>query len=122
MNDSAINRSAMSEQLQKTMSTPVYPHPATDRPDRAMPIAAWSYWLAVFGFITFFVLSIPAVVCGHIALAKFKRNPNQHGKGMAIGGLIIGYAGLLIGVNLAWSFYTIRQWLTAINSLLDNFL
>ncbi len=52
----------------------------------------------------FSTLSIPAVICGHMALSKIKKEPNTYGgKGLAIAGLILGYLGLVlafIGVML----------------------
>lgn len=46
-------------------------------------------------------VSIVAVVCGHLALHKIKKDPNFYtGKGFAISGLILGYLGLAIGLFL----------------------
>ena len=51
-------------------------------------------WLA-FGILT----AIPAVICGHIAKSKIKKNPEQlQGDGFALAGLIMGY--LMIGISL----------------------
>lgn len=45
--------------------------------------------------------SIIAVICGHIALYKIKKDPNVYaGKGMAIAGLILGYLGLVLAIVL----------------------
>lgn len=43
-----------------------------------------------------FVLSIPAVVCGHMALSRMAQ-PGVWlgGRGMAIAGLVMGYLGIL---------------------------
>ena len=39
--------------------------------------------------------TIPAVICGHLALSRMKKNPQAYGgKGIAIAGLILGYLGL----------------------------
>lgn len=47
----------------------------------------------VLGIMGFFcgITSIPAIVTGHLALARIKENGSQ-GHGLAIGGLIFGYA------------------------------
>jgi len=46
-------------------------------------------------------VSIIAVICGHLALNKIKKDPNLYsGKGLAIAGLILGYLGLAIGLVL----------------------
>ena len=45
--------------------------------------------------------SIIAVVCGHIALYKIKKDPNVYaGKGIAMAGLILGYLGLVLAIVL----------------------
>jgi len=44
-------------------------------------------------------VSIPAVICGHMALSKIKKDPNTYaGKGLAIAGLVFGYLGLILAV------------------------
>lgn len=46
-------------------------------------------------------LTIPAIICGHMALYKMKKRPQRYsGKGLAIAGLIIGYAGLILALVL----------------------
>jgi len=46
-------------------------------------------------------LTIPAIICGHLALYKMKKSPKIYsGKGLAIAGLIIGYAGLILALVL----------------------
>lgn len=41
---------------------------------------------------------IPAVICGHIAMGRMKKDPNLQGKGLAIAGLIMGYLGIVASV------------------------
>jgi hypothetical protein len=41
---------------------------------------------------------IPAVICGHIAMGRMKKDPNLQGKGLAIAGLIMGYLGIVVSV------------------------
>lgn len=44
-------------------------------------------------------VSIPAVICGHMALSKIKKDPHIYaGKGLAIAGLVLGYFGLVLAV------------------------
>ena len=47
---------------------------------------------------------IPAIVCGHIALRQIKKDSRVHGRGLALAGLIIGYAilGLFIVPLMLW--------------------
>jgi len=42
---------------------------------------------------------IPAVICGHLALRKVKKEPAVQGRGLALAGLIIGYA--VLGLSIA---------------------
>jgi hypothetical protein len=44
------------------------------------------------------VTGIPAVICGHIAIGRMKKDPNLQGKGLAMAGLIIGYLGIVVSV------------------------
>ena len=39
---------------------------------------------------------IPAIVCGHIALRKIRKDARVQGRGLALAGLIIGYVGLCL--------------------------
>lgn len=51
----------------------------------------WLYWLG----------SILAIIFGHVALNQIRRNPHgSQGKGMAIAGLVLGYAGIVVFVIL----------------------
>ncbi len=46
-------------------------------------------------------LTIPAIVCGHLALNKIKKDPQRNsGRGLAIAGLVIGYFGLILALAL----------------------
>jgi hypothetical protein len=44
--------------------------------------------LLLFGPLT----AIPAIICGHLALIRIKKDRLQTGRGMAVAGLIMGYA------------------------------
>jgi protein-disulfide isomerase len=50
---------------------------------------------------------IPAIICGHLALGKLKKEPRVQGRGLALAGTIIGYAVLvfivvMIPIFLLW--------------------
>ena len=45
-----------------------------------------------------FPFSIPGLICSGMALSQAARNPQQEGRGMAIAGLVLSIAGLLIGI------------------------
>jgi competence protein ComGC len=56
-----------------------------------------SYLLCSFGFLA----SIPAIVCGHIGVSKINAAPDRlKGKGMAIGGLVLGYINIVVALLL----------------------
>ena len=63
---------------------------APPRPTNGLAIASlvlgvvWVYWLG----------SVLAVVFGHIALHQIKQNPHQNGRGLAIAGVVLGWAGV----------------------------
>ena len=48
----------------------------------------WLYWIG----------SILAVIFGHVALSRIRKNPSIQGRGMAIAGLVLGWVG--VGVLL----------------------
>lgn len=49
----------------------------------------------------FLVPSLPAIVCGHIALRRLKGSPQPiRGKGYAVAGLVLGYVQLAMGVGI----------------------
>lgn len=46
-----------------------------------------------------FVVGVPAVVCGHMALSRIKMSNDQlGGRGLAIAGLVTGYIGILVSL------------------------
>jgi len=51
--------------------------------------------LAIMGFFTG-VTFIPAIVCGHIALSQFRRDPSIGGEGLAKAALIMSY--IVVGI------------------------
>ena len=83
------------------------PRPGQARPQRR-PTAGQGAWsgLAIASFVTALIgcLSPVAVICGHLALNKFKKDPSLKGKWMAVTGLVLGYLGILSGVVIAFTF------------------
>jgi len=51
--------------------------------------------LAIVSLVSAFFVSLAAVITGHIALSQIKRT-GESGRGMAIAGVILGYAGILL--------------------------
>lgn len=61
--------------------------------------------LAIVSLISAFVLSLVAVITGHLALRQIKRT-GEGGRGLAIAGVTIGYAGLVAGIVVIAVFIT----------------
>jgi hypothetical protein len=64
--------------------------------------------LAIGSFFTFGTTLIPAIVCGHIALAQFRKDETIGGHGMAVAALamsysIVGLVGLVILIAIIGS-------------------
>src|SRR5262245_16753074 len=73
---------------------------------RTSPLAIWSLVLGILGVVLLVVCvgplcAIPAIICGHIAYTRIKKSGGAlTGEGMALGGLITGYVGIVFA--LAW--------------------
>src|SRR5436853_7161474 len=81
--------------------TPALPRPAVPQTvPRAPPVAIWSLILAVLSFTCGWLFTaIPAVICGHIARAKIRKSGGALGRrGIATGGLVLGYIALVLGI------------------------
>jgi Domain of unknown function (DUF4190)/GYF domain 2 len=67
------------------------------------PLAIWSFVLSVLSLVCCgFILGIPGVICGHLALSKIQKEPQLQGKGLATAGLIIGYVAIAF-----WLIYVV---------------
>ncbi|UFS57997.1 DUF4190 domain-containing protein [Subtercola endophyticus] len=60
-------------------------------------LAIVSLVLGIVSYFTGFFLAIGAVITGHIALSQIKKTGGK-GRGMAIGGLILGYVSIVAGI------------------------
>ena len=81
--------------------TPPSPPPAVPQTvPRTPPVAIWSLILAVLSFTCGWLFTaIPAVICGHIARAKIRKSGGAlGGRGIATGGLVLGYIALVLGI------------------------
>lgn len=65
----------------------------------------------VLGIVSFVLCGgcltgVPAIICGHMALGRYKTEPHLPGRGMALWGLILGY--VMTGISiLGFIFYFI---------------
>ncbi|MFC5928189.1 DUF4190 domain-containing protein [Cryobacterium melibiosiphilum] len=76
---------------------PVYGAPAP-QPYGAPPTGSDKYnVLAIVSLVSAFFISLVAVITGHIALSQIKKT-GEKGRGLAIGGLVLGYAGIAAGI------------------------
>ncbi|CAN5300610.1 hypothetical protein BH09ACT6_BH09ACT6_27550 [soil metagenome] len=79
---------------------PVPPTPQF-APALVQPPASEKYnVLAIVSLVSAFLVSLVAVVTGHIALSQIKKS-GEKGRGLAIAGLILGYLGILAGIVAA---------------------
>ena len=95
----------------------------SDAPDAPAPYTSQGYAapsgadkynvLAIVSLVSAFFVSLAAIICGHIALNQIKKT-GEKGRGLAIAGLVLGYAGLVIGA-IVFIFF-ILAWIAAINS------
>ena len=71
----------------------------------ALPL--WTFTLGVLALLTFGLTSVPAIICGHRALAVTGHSSHESlGRSVAVTGLVIGYAGAaLLG---AWIILLMR--------------
>ena len=63
-------------------------------------LATWSLVLGILSLTCFWLLTaIPAVICGHLAYSRIRRSAGMlSGEGLALGGLITGYASIALSI------------------------
>jgi hypothetical protein len=73
-----------------------------------LPFATASLILGFLSCVMFGILSsVPAIILGHISLSIYKKKTNLQGKRIAIGGIVLGYIGILITVLILLRFLSI---------------
>ena len=60
------------------------------------------FWLAYI--VLPFLAAVTAIITGHLALGRIKRDPALGGKGIAITGLVLGYVGAVINLIIGIGF------------------
>ena len=98
-------------------TAPAYGQPA---PAYGQPPAAKTNTLAIVSLIASIagivilwgIGSIAGVICGHISLSQIKKTGEQ-GRGMAIAGLIVGYAGIVLAIIGVIVAIALSAWLVS---------
>ena len=93
----------LSETLQKTAKVNI----AEGGEDNLKPAPARTSGLAIASLVFSLIGPIgciPAIVCGHIALRKIRKEAGVQGRGLALAGLIIGYVVLGFSIVLTIPF------------------
>ncbi len=72
---------------------------ASSTPYTAAPAQKTNVLAIVSLVLSILWISIPGVVCGHIALNQIKKT-GESGRGLAIAGLVVGYIGIVGGLLL----------------------
>lgn len=88
------------QDLLGTLKKPAKTHAAGADQDRPQPIRTSGLAVASLIFSLVGPLgSLPAIICGHIALRRVEKTPALKGRGLALAGLIIGY--VVLGLSIA---------------------
>jgi hypothetical protein len=88
------------QDLLGTLKKPAKTHAAGTDQDRPQPIRTSGLAIASLVFSLVGPLgSLPAIICGHLALRKIKKEPSMRGYGLGLAGLIIGY--VVLGLSIA---------------------
>lgn len=84
-------------QLQQPQQPPAQPgmYPVAPPPRQADPVATGAIICGALAPFTCGLTSVPAVITGHLALARLSRS-DQSGRSMAIAGLVLGYLPLIL--------------------------
>lgn len=69
--------------------------PSAEEELPALPI--WAFTLGIFALLTFGLTAVPSIICGHIALARTRKDPGTFFvRSVAWAGLVIGYLGTAV--------------------------
>ena len=84
--------------ISSSVGGPVVPAALSPGP-KTEPIAVMSLIFSALGLCGFccgffLMMAVAGVVCGHLAVSKIKKTPGLQGHGLAMGGIIVGYAAI----------------------------
>ncbi|SED83312.1 DUF4190 domain-containing protein [Jiangella alba] len=91
----------MTTENQPQYGPPQYAYMQQPRTTSGLAVASLVLGILWLGWLG----SLLAVIFGHVALGKMRRDPSVGGRGLAIAGLVLGYIG--IGSFLAWMLFLI---------------
>lgn len=77
---------------------PSHPPSKPQPDDGAGRLAAWSFGLGIASLLMWLLTAIPSLICGHIALRRFKKRANKNRRWMAVAGLVLSYSLILIPI------------------------
>lgn len=111
----AIGSSAgRQSQYQKTYDTDNYTRPYTD----SLPLI--SLLVTIFGFfVAGFIGPLIGVILGHVSLGRIRRSGTDHGRGLAVASLVIGYMMLILGLILLIAMGVFVGWAIFNNGVTD---
>lgn len=69
--------------------------PAAATTTRTERLAVSSFVLGLVSLVFPYLLAVPAIICGHLAVSKIKKHPHLRGRPLAIAGCVLGYVGIL---------------------------
>jgi peptidyl-prolyl cis-trans isomerase B (cyclophilin B) len=95
-----------------TIEQTTYTGSAAAKPDpnEVNSLAIVSLALAGGALVVGIPAALAAIICGHIAWAQLRRNP-QRGRGIALSGIIGGYVMLVVSIAIALvAFAFIATW------------
>lgn len=76
-------------------------------------VGGWVLNIMLPFFSGAFLLAVPAVILGHIALADIRRRPDLGGQGLAITGLVMGYIVIAFAVFALIMIAMFFSWLAS---------
>lgn len=79
-------------------------------------LAVWSMITGIMSLLCCQFLGPLPIILGAIALTQIKGNPQQHGSGFAIAGIVMGVLALLVFVGFLIFFLSFPQYLTNFQS------
>jgi len=81
---------------------PILTPPKLPQRDNGLAILSFVLGLCSFVVCLGLVTGIPAILCGHIARSRARRQPNRYaGSGLAMAGLVLGYLSIVVTLVVA---------------------